>query len=245
MDVWPLGAAGGEQHWSCQTGWGGCIRSSSPSSGVNRRSGTFTQPLTYAVTSEVMIKVRGQPGPLWSGGLASPSCRFLLCRSVRFFLPLSPSSPICLSIAHTLLHWPGPIETSPPLGVQKGKQEKINREDEWRPGGPIKNWMLLSVLVWFTRTQKHTETDRGRSRKAEVNTWKMYKTSQQKYVIFCAFLYLNTKDFVRIKWPEKTSHLCTHAAKGRCEIDPFVGICLTTKSYFLEREKMKKKMRQT
>ena len=167
MDVWPLGAAGREQHWSCQTGWGGCIRSSSPSSGVNRRSGTFTQPLTYVVTSEVMIKVRGQWGPLWSGSLqAPPACLtlpprrsfssffFFVCFYFLFSL-FSPSSPICLSIAHTLLHRPGPIETSRPLGVQKGKQEKINREDEWRPGGPIKNWMLLCVLVWFTHTDTH------------------------------------------------------------------------------------------
>lgn len=72
MDAWPLGASGTEQHWSCQTGWGGCIRSSSPSTAVNCRTGTFTQPLTLALTSEVMIKVRGQPGPLWSGTSRAP-----------------------------------------------------------------------------------------------------------------------------------------------------------------------------
>lgn len=131
MDVWPLGAAGREQHWSCQTGWGGCIRSSSPSSGVNRRSGTFTQPLTYVVTSEVMIKVRGQSGPLWSVSSQAPpssASTFHSLRSSLAFLfsslSLPPSSSICLSIAHTLLYWPGPIETSHPPGVQKGKQEK-------------------------------------------------------------------------------------------------------------------------
>lgn len=64
-----------------------------------------------------------------------PSCRFLLFFSQRsscffFSLSLFPSSSICLSIAHTLFHRPGPIETSHPLGAQRGKQEKINREDE-------------------------------------------------------------------------------------------------------------------
>lgn len=163
MDVWPLGAAGREKHWSCQTGGEGCIRSSSPSSGVNRRSGTFTQPLTSGVTSEVMIKVRGQWGPLWSGSSRAPpasssSFSSMFSPFVFFFSFFFDSSSICFSIAHTLLHWPGPIETSHPLGAQKGKQEKINREDEWRPGGPIKNWMLLSELVWFTHMHTHTYT---------------------------------------------------------------------------------------
>lgn len=127
MDAWPLGAAGTEQHWSCQTGWGGCIRSSSPSSGVNCRTGTFTQPLTFVVTSEVMIKVRGQQGPLWSGISQAPliaSFSFILYSFTEFF-SLAPSlSSFCLSIAHILLQWPVPIETSHLLRVQEGKQEK-------------------------------------------------------------------------------------------------------------------------
>lgn len=161
MNVWPLGAAGRVQHWSCQTGRGGCIRSSSPSSGVNRRSGTFTQPMTSVLTPEVMINVKGQRGPPWSMRLKTPppSSFFLYIFSFTFFFQLTiflfPSSHICFSIAHTLLFWPGPIETSHPLGVQKGKQEKINRKDEWRPGGPIKNWMHLSVLEWLAQLEKH------------------------------------------------------------------------------------------
>lgn len=166
MDVWPLGAAGREQHWSCQTGWGGCIRSSSPSSGVNRRSGTFTQPLTYVVTSEVMIKVRGQPGPLWSGSSQAPpavsSSFSLYVLSPQFFFPCS--FPHLLSVCLSLtLSFTGrdQLRHPHPLGEQKGKQEKINREDEWRPGGPIKNWMPLSVLVWFTHTPKLIQIDSG------------------------------------------------------------------------------------
>lgn len=128
MDAWPLGAAGTEQHWSCQTGWGGCIRSSSPSSGVNCRTGTFTQPLTFVVTSEVMIKVRGQQGPLWSGISQAPlvaSSSFTLYSFIEFFFSLAPSlSSFCLSIAHILLQWPVPIETSHLLRVQEGKQEE-------------------------------------------------------------------------------------------------------------------------
>lgn len=106
MDVWPLGAAGRVQHWSCQTGWGGCIRSSSPSSGVNRRSGTFTQPLTSGATSEVMIKVRGQRGPQRSWRPQAPpgSSSPCLC-SLLHFSPLTflfPSSSICFFFAHAL-----------------------------------------------------------------------------------------------------------------------------------------------
>lgn len=127
MDAWPLGAAGTEQHWSCQTGWGGCIRSSSPSTGVNCRTGTFTQPLTLVLTSEVMIKVRGQQGPPMIRNLTGPSCLFLLHLPVFFpwffFLALS-LSPFCLTIAHILLLWPGPIETSHLLRVHEEKQEK-------------------------------------------------------------------------------------------------------------------------
>lgn len=166
MDVWPLGAEGREQHWSCQTGWGGCIRSSSPSSEVNCRSGTFTQPLTSGVTSGVMIKVRGQQGPLRSG--TSPSCPPPSplpspCLSTRtlFFPCLSVPHLLSISLSFSLGLRLGLIETSHPLGVEvkkieKGKQEKINKKDEWRAGGPFKNWVLLSVLVWFTHTRTHT-----------------------------------------------------------------------------------------
>lgn len=181
MDSWPLGAAGTEQHWSCQTGWGGCIRSSSPSTGVNCRTGTFTQPLTLVLTSEVMIKVRGHRGPLWSGTSQAPpvsssSTSLYSFPDFFYFLLLALSlSPFCLTIAHILLLWPGPIETSHLLRVHEGKQEKkINSKDEWRPGGPIRKRRFLSErceskenreLARSNGTEKCTKLEKKMARK--------------------------------------------------------------------------------
>ena len=89
------------------------------------------------------------------GQLVGPSCCSFLLSSIYSF-PECSSSSFCLSIAHTLLQWPGPIETSHLLGAQKGKQEKINREDEWRPGA-------LCVLGGFTHTKKNQHIYRYKS----------------------------------------------------------------------------------
>lgn len=148
MDAWPLGAAGREQHWSCQTGWGGCIRSSSPSSGVNRRRGTFTQPLTSGVTSEVTIKVRGQQGPLWSVSSQAPPADRSPTFSVLSTLSLSLYFYLFVHDSHSLFLGRYQLRHPLPWDCRKGKQEKINREDEWRLGGPIKKAECFN-LSWY------------------------------------------------------------------------------------------------
>lgn len=117
LEIEAVGAAGGDQHWSCQTVGGGCIRSSSPSSGVNCRTGIFTQPLTWALTSEVMIKVRGRRGPLWSASSQAPpatsSSSLYFTLGFFFFLSLFCYFPhhlrvcpsVCLSRTLILTSW--------------------------------------------------------------------------------------------------------------------------------------------
>lgn len=157
MDAWPLGASGTEQHWSCQTGWGGCIRSSSPSTGVNCRTGTFTQPLTLVLTSKVMIKVRGQAGPLWSGTSRAPPVSSSSA-SLYSFPSFPPSDLKFLSFFFLLFPyhccvWPsltlsfcGRDQLRHPISwecAKENKKKKINSKDEWRPGGPIRKRRFL------------------------------------------------------------------------------------------------------
>lgn len=184
MDARPLGAAGRAQRWSCETGRGGRIRSSSPSSGVNRRSGTFTQPLTSRATSQVTIKVRGRPGPQRSAR-SGPSCLFLLVLLISLFFFVPPRSPFSFLFIFLYLFsyrsgalppQPGPIETSVPPGVQNRKQEKINEEDEWRPGGPIKHRALLTQTHFITSENGLAALNlKGRFRSFKVRVpWKGY-----------------------------------------------------------------------
>lgn len=110
--------------------------------------------------------------------LTGPSRLFLLHLAVFFsfffltFFSLALSlSPFCLTIAHILLLWPGPIETSHLLRVHEGKQEKkINSKDEWRPGGPIRKRRFLC---------ERCESKENRVLARSKWDWKMYQTRQK------------------------------------------------------------------